>query len=199
MSDVVGAVLAGGESTRLGQPKPTAALAGRDLIEYPLAALREAGLETAVVAKPDTPLPKIDAAIWREDAQPVHPLLGIVTALEHAGGRPILACACDLPFVTAPLAACLADRDDALALTRVGGRLHPLFARYTSDLLPSLREALARQLPLYETVLDLEPLILDEAELARFGDPDRLLFNVNTPSDLVRAEAVLLEDLVDRL
>jgi molybdopterin-guanine dinucleotide biosynthesis protein A len=191
VSDVVGAVLAGGKGRRLGRPKPTAPLGGRALIEHPFAALREAGLETFVVAKTDASLPAVELPVWHEPAEPVHPLVGVVTALERADGRPVLACACDLPFVTSALAAWVAERDDALAVPRAGGRLHPLFARYTAALLPSLREALERAAPLHETLSALDPVILDERELEAFGDPERLLFNVNTPSDLARAEAML--------
>jgi molybdopterin-guanine dinucleotide biosynthesis protein A len=194
VSGVVGAILAGGEATRLGRPKATAPLAGRRLIDYPLAALREGGLETVVVAKRDTPLPAVDVTIWREDAEPVHPLLGVVTSLERAEGQPVLACACDLPFVTAELAAWMAARDAPLAVPRVGGRLHPLFARCTPGLLPALRDALERRAPLHETLTALDPLILEGHDLAELGDPERLLFNVNTPSDLARAEAILRRD-----
>ena len=48
------AVLAGGRGERIGGAKPTRALAGRALIDYPLSAAREARLETVVVAKRDT-------------------------------------------------------------------------------------------------------------------------------------------------
>jgi molybdenum cofactor guanylyltransferase len=191
VSDVVGAILAGGMGERLGQPKPTAPLAGRALLEHPLAALQGAGLETAVVAKPDTLLPAIDLTVWHEVSEPVHPMLGVVTALERGAGRPVLACACDLPFITAPLAAWMAELGVALAVPRAGGRLHPLFGLYTAALLPPLREALERRSSLHEALAALDPLILGEEELARFGDPERLLFNVNTPSDLAQAEAMI--------
>jgi molybdopterin-guanine dinucleotide biosynthesis protein A len=191
MEEVLGAILAGGRGARLGRPKPTAQLGGRTLLEHPLAALRAAGLETAVVAKLDTPLPPIEGAVWREPAEPVHPLLGIVTALERSGGRAILACACDLPFVTPELASWVAGRDASIALPRAGGRLHPLFARYAPPHLAALREALERAAPVHETVSALDPLILEEHELRAFGDPEQLLFNVNTPGDLERAEQLL--------
>jgi len=48
---VRGAVLAGGHGSRLGGAKPTAELAGRPLISYPLAALAAAGIDAFVVAK----------------------------------------------------------------------------------------------------------------------------------------------------
>jgi molybdenum cofactor guanylyltransferase len=194
VDDVLGAILAGGRSTRLERPKATAPLGGRPLLEYPLHALESAGLETVVVAKRDTPLPPDAAPLWEEPDEPAHPLLGLVTALEQADGRAVLACACDLPFLSPGLVARIAQDSAHLVVPRTGERLHPLFARYTYGLLPALREALGSDAPLHETVVALEPVILDEHDLRPFGDPARLLFNVNTPEDLERAEAMLAED-----
>jgi molybdopterin-guanine dinucleotide biosynthesis protein A len=194
VEDVLGAILAGGRSTRLERPKATAPLGGRPLLEYPLRALESAGLETVLVAKRDTPLPPDAAPLWEEPDEPVHPLLGIVTALEQADGRAVLACACDLPFLSPGLVARIAEDPAHLVVPRTGERLHPLLARYTHGLLPALREALGSEAPLHETVVGLGPVILDEHDLRPFGDPRRLLFNVNTPDDLERAEAMLGPD-----
>ena len=190
---MLGAILAGGLASRLERPKATASLGGRPLLEYPLRALETAGIETVVIAKRDTQLPPGAAPVWVEPDEPVHPLLGIVTALQQADGRAVLACACDLPFLTPALADHVAGTDAHLLIPRAGGKLHPLFARYTHRLLPRLREALAREAPLHETLSALDAVILDEEALRAFGDPARLLFNVNTPADLERAEAMLAE------
>jgi len=69
----------------------------------------------------------------------------------------------------------------------VGDRLQPLPARYDSALLPALEEALAVGRPLRATLESLRPRLVAEAELARFGDPRRLCFNVNARADLERA------------
>jgi molybdopterin-guanine dinucleotide biosynthesis protein A len=195
VEDVLGAILAGGRGTRLDRPKPTASLGGRPLIERPLGALEAAGLDTVVVAKRDTTLPPGVAPVWEEPDEPVHPLLGIVTAVEQADERPVLVCACDLPFLTPALVAHLAALDAPLVVPRAGERMHPLFARYTAGLLPALRDALEREAPLHESLVGLHPVILDEQDLRAFGDPARLLFNVNTPADLERAEIMLDEEI----
>ncbi len=78
------AVLAGGRGRRLGGAKPLATLAGAPLIARPLAAAAAAGLPAVVVVKPATRLPALDVPVWEEPDEPVHPLLGIVTALERA-------------------------------------------------------------------------------------------------------------------
>jgi molybdenum cofactor guanylyltransferase len=191
MDGVLGAILAGGRATRLGRPKATAPLGGRPLLERPLRALEAAGLETVVVAKRDTPLPPGAAPVWEEPDEPVHPLLGIVTALEQADARAVLVCGCDLPFLTPALVAHVVGIAAPLVIPRAGERFHPLLGRYTPGLLPALREALAREAPLHEALVALHPQILDGPQLRAFGDPARLLFNVNTPEDLERAEAML--------
>ena len=172
-------------------PKATVALAGRPLIEHPLEALRAAGLETVVVAKRGSQLPPLEVAVWEEPAEPVHPLCGVLRALQGGGGRPVLAVACDMPFLAPALLERLAEADAALVVPEAGGRLHPLLARYAPELARPLREALRRRAPLQEAVRGLRPQVLGDDVLRRFGDPERLLFNVNDLADLARAQLLL--------
>jgi molybdenum cofactor guanylyltransferase len=184
------AILAGGAGRRMGQPKAGLRLGDRPLIELPLAAMREPTVEVVVVAKADTPLPDVDAPVWLEPPLPRHPLCGIVTALRE-GAQPLLTCGCDMPFVTPELAGWLGSFTDRLVVPELGGRLHPLLARYTPELLPALEDALEAERPLTEVVAELDPVRIGAEELQRFGDPEKLLFNVNTPDDLRRAEEML--------
>lgn len=187
----LGAVLAGGVGSRLGGGKATAELAGRALIEYPLAALAAAGVEAVVVAKADTELPELAVPVLTEPQRPRHPLLGIVTALRQAGGRSVLAVACDLPLLTPALLEALAAAPEPLVLAAPAGEPQPLLGRYGPSLLPELEAALGREEPLRRTVAALSPRLLGDAELARFGDPAALLLNVNDRSDLERAGVML--------
>jgi molybdopterin-guanine dinucleotide biosynthesis protein A len=181
------AVMAGGLGKRLGGAKPSAVLAGRPLICHPLAAAAEAGLEAIVVAKPSTVLPLLDVRVAHEPEQPRHPLCGLVAALRLAAARPrppaVVAVACDMPFVTGPLLRWLAGLDGA-AMAHVDGRDQPLLGRWPVGGLPLVAQALAEGRPLRSGLAALEPTILEEGELSRFGDPTRLCFNVNDPDDL---------------
>jgi molybdopterin-guanine dinucleotide biosynthesis protein A len=183
----VGAVLAGGLGRRMGRPKAMAELAGRPLIAHPIAAVEAAGLEPVVVAKPDSELPELDCKVVREPAEPVHPLTGIVAALRTAAG-PIVVLGCDMPFVPAELVRWLAELPASPAVARAGGRLQPLLARYGTELEPPFAATLDDPMPLTEAVVALDPRIVGEDELRRFGDPERIAFNVNSPEDLERAE-----------
>ena len=102
------AVLAGGRSRRMGTAKALVPLGGRPLVLWVLDAAREAGLEAVVVAKAGSPLPAVPVPVWREPDAPVHPLAGVVAALERAPGRAVIAAACDMPWVTAGLLRALA-------------------------------------------------------------------------------------------
>lgn len=191
MKRTLGVVLAGGVGSRMGGVKVCAELHGQPLISYPLAAVAEAGLDPLVCAKPGDRLPPLEAPVLREPMRPRHPLCGIVAALRAGEGRPIVALACDLPFVPAGLIRLLAEAGEPLALPTVGGRPQPLCGRYEPCLLPELEAALAREEPLARTVGALEPRLLGEDELERFGDPECILLNVNDADDLKRAEALL--------
>jgi molybdenum cofactor guanylyltransferase len=187
----VGAVLAGGRSRRMGAPKPLVELAGRPLIAHVLAAVEAASLEPAVVAKSDSPLPPLSCRVLRDSAGPTHPLQGLLTALAASSGRPIVALACDMPLVPPGLLAWLAGLGGGAAVVEASGRLQPLLARYEPAVVPALEAALARGASAQEGVSRLEPRIVTETELARFGDPKLICLNVNTPADLGRAAAVI--------
>lgn len=188
----MGAVLAGGAGRRLGGDKALIPLAGRPLITFPLAALRAVVADVVIVAKAETRLPGPEelgpVRIVREPAAPRHPLVGILQALRTAAGRPVLVCAADLPFVTAAALAELARANPggAPAVIAVGSDdgLQPLLGLYrpqAADLLRAATEVAAA--PVRSAVAAIEPVTL------RLGD--EILFNVNTPQDLARAEARL--------
>jgi molybdopterin-guanine dinucleotide biosynthesis protein A len=186
-SQPIGVILAGGAGRRIGGRKALVALRGRPLISYPLAAMRRAVQDVAVVAKPDSRLPSLPGgvAVWTEPAQPRHPLVGIVHALRCAEGRAVLVCAADMPFVGAATLAALAraDAGDALAVVATsGGGLQPQLGRYEPGAL-DLLAAVEAGVALREAVGALHPALVELDE--------SVTFNVNTPADLARAEQLL--------
>lgn len=183
-------MLAGGAGSRLGGEKASANLRGRPLSSYPVKALSEAGLAPVVIAKRHTELPDLGVDVLRETFAATHPLAGIVFGLREFN-VPILVCGCDMPFVTAALAAFVAGIDEQLVVPEAGGRLQPLFARYAPELLGPLERGLAQERPLTSVVEELGPRVVAADELGRYGDPVRLLANINRPEELAEAEAIL--------
>jgi molybdopterin-guanine dinucleotide biosynthesis protein A len=170
----------------MGEPKASVLLGGRPLLAWCLDAARGAGLEAVVVAKPGFEWP--GAEVWTEPASPTHPLAGLVRALE--AGRPVIALACDMPFVPAALIVRLAAME-GVAVGRVGGAVQPFPGRYEPGALDALRAALAREGAVLEALAALDPLQLGDDDLREYGDPERMMTRINTPEDLAAAECAL--------
>jgi molybdopterin-guanine dinucleotide biosynthesis protein A len=176
----------------MGRPKATLELGGRPLISYPIGVARAAQLDPVVVAKRDSELPALDCPVVEEPDEPRHPLCGIVAALRHTEPAGVLVLACDMPFVEPTLLAWLASHPGTVVPERAG-TLQPLLARYGGRDLPALEDALGRDVPLQETVAALPPSLIPERDLGRFGDPELLCMNVNSPDELAAAELLLTD------
>ena len=182
---MIGAVLAGGAGRRLGAgSKPSALLAGRPLVSYPVEALGSVCERVVLVCKRDSELPDLPGAErWEEPDEPRHPLTGIVHALEQAG-EPVLVCAADMPFVTPDACRSLmtAPQKSVAVVAAADGVLQPTFGIYAPAALDVLRAAPA-DAPLTQTVEGLDP--------TRVALPARLVLSVNTPEQLAEAEQLI--------
>ena len=191
----VGVILGGGRGLRIGGAKLAVALRGRPLISYPLAAMQQALSDVAVIAKADAVLPDLPGTmVWIEPDSPRSPLLGIVEALALAGGRPVLVCPADLPFVTPDLLADLAGSPDDGAPAVVAsfdGVIRPLLGCYRPRA-AGLLAGVAQRAPDGEpdersvraTVDAIGPRAFEVADATQ-------LFDVDTPDDLLQAAAML--------
>lgn len=155
-----------------------APLAGRPLIAYPAAALRDVCDRVVVVCKADTDLPSLPAvdARWDEPDEPRHPLTGIIHALETAETE-VLVCAADMPFVTPEALRALMEPQATAVVATNAGTLTPVLALYRPAALPHLREAGEGE-ALRDTVGRLNPATVEIPEAT----------SVNTPEELREAE-----------
>ncbi len=173
----------------MGGSKLALALRGRPLISYPLEALRIALGDIAVIAKPDTALPDLPGAmVWIEPQEPRHPLLGVVEALALAGGRPIVTCPADMPFVTPALISRLAQRrpDGAPAvIASHRGHTQPLLGCFQPQAAVLLADDARRgEVRARQAIAAIGPRLVEV-------DDELELFNVNSPEDLLVAAGML--------
>jgi molybdenum cofactor guanylyltransferase len=188
-SKPIGAILAGGRGLRIGGEKAIVELHGKPLICYPVEAVQEVLSRVVILAKTSTRLPRLSGvAVWTEPENPRHPLVGITQALVLAGGRPVLICAGDLPFVTPELIRRLVKADPGRAPAVVAcaqDRMQPLLGCYQPRALELLAGAArAGTARVTDAVAALEPVLLE------VDDPDEL-FDVDSPDDLLLATAML--------
>jgi molybdopterin-guanine dinucleotide biosynthesis protein A len=197
------AILAGGRARRFeGQDKSALVVGGQTILERQLSVLREVSDDILLVRSRAFHAPK-EGTVTRQVADRVPdsgPLGGLDAALSACRAETLIVVACDMPFVSAGflrhLAALAADRPEVQAVVpRTKHGYHPLCAVYTRACAPLVARHLAeRRLKLVELIDVLNRsgrlLIVAEPELGVFGDPDRLLANVNTPAEYEELEAL---------
>ena len=181
-----GAILAGGGATRFGGRDKSALLVnGHAILDRQIAALAPVVDEVVIVG---------GAHATVHDIVPgCGPLGGLHTALTAARGHAVLLLACDMPNLSTPFLAYLlslaAGADVVVPQTERG--YHPLCAVYTRACLEPAAARLAdRRLRMRELVDSMRTRIVPIDEIRQFGDPDRLLANVNTPADYAGLETL---------
>jgi molybdopterin-guanine dinucleotide biosynthesis protein A len=194
---VRGAVLAGGASSRFGhRPKGLERVGGRRLLDRVVDVMREATGALPLLVANDP-----DAAEWRPGLEVVPDLIpgaaalgGIYTAV-CAGPGPVLVAAWDLPLLTADLLRVLiagaAGYEVFLPESNGPRGIEPLCAVYDAPCAgPILRclEQGALHATAFHDMVRVGRMALDE--VARYGPPDELFFNVNDPEDLESARAL---------
>jgi molybdopterin-guanine dinucleotide biosynthesis protein A len=171
----------------MGREKLSLKVGGVPLIERVRSALTDCCREVLVVGGGDVRLEGV-RYVTGERPGGLGPLAGMEAGLAYARYPFTFVAAGDMPFLTQSMVGYLLGRlaGGVLAVVpRYRGRIHPLCAAYARTLLPRLGTALdggARAVHGFlEGVAEVEYV---GDELGRFGDPDLLLMNVNSPGDL---------------
>ncbi|MFM1650794.1 molybdenum cofactor guanylyltransferase [Brevibacillus sp. B_LB10_24] len=189
------AIMAGGQSRRMGTAKEWLDWGGRPLLFQLFEGLRTAGLPCLVAAGEGSGerwrrLQEQGIEVIRDEGGSHGPVSGICSALKSARKDALLILSCDLPFADSRqimhLAALKQELNEWDALIpEAGGRIHPLFALYHARTLPVWEEALAaRQYRIMSVLEKLRVKRIAEGYLDQWAT-----FNMNTPDDYRRALA----------
>lgn len=188
----LGVVLAGGASSRMGTDKALILWRGASLAEHALRRLRAVCREVVVA---DRGRGVVAGARSVEDGPGQGPAAALLGAARVAPGRSLLVLACDLPAVPESFLAELVRRHRASGADCVVARtergVEPLAALYGPRALAALEEQVraGRYAPreLFARG-DLRTEVIEGADLARHGDPERTFANLNRPEDLTTLE-----------
>jgi molybdopterin-guanine dinucleotide biosynthesis protein A len=169
-------ILAGGASRRMGEPKALLPYAGTTLIEHLTRALAPAFDEVLISANDLAAVPLGLRASYRLIAdlhRDAGPLAGIEAGLHAAQHDTLFAVACDMPLVTAELAAQIvaaAQGHDA-AVPRLNGRAEPACAAYRKQAAGPIAAALRQDQRRAAAVLEeLDVEWLDDLDARLFGN-----------------------------
>ena len=194
--ELTGVLLAGGDSSRMGRPKADLVFRGQPLLPTlveRLATVCSGGV--LVVRRAGQALPSLPgSARVVDDLLPQRAALGgLFTGLALADTRFVFLAACDMPLLSAPLIDAMRTLPPATAdvlLPVRDGHSEPTHAIYGHRCLGAIKRALlAGEYGMGGWLGSVRVERFDAAQRTSL-DPAGLSFaNVNTPEDLVRAEA----------
>lgn len=195
---VAGAIIAGGPARRLGGvAKPFLTVGGRPIAERQLGVLRAVFPRVLVIANDPEPWAPFGVEVVPDRVAGAGPMGGIQAALAAADdGDAVVCVGGDLPFLEAGLLAALRDRapEAAALVPRTAIGAEPLCARYGRGLLSALDARLqAGQLALHTMLEEAAAAWIEGADLAALDPDGRSFFNINTPDDLRRADALAVK------
>jgi len=184
---MTGAVLAGGQSRRMGTNKAFVEVDGLPIIERVLAVLDEVFERRLIIAD--------DVQLFHDLGAPVIPdyykgsgsLGGIYTALLNSDSRQTFVTACDMPDIKASAVKRLIStpREDALVIIPyINGRLHPMHALYDKRCLAPIEEMIKKgELRIMGLFDEIKIKKLTEAEFSGV-DIAASVANINTRQEL---------------
>ena len=184
-------VLAGGLSSRMGQPKGLLPFAGTPLVVR-LARRVESVTETPTIIGPPAIYGGLGFRVIGDDRKNAGPLGGICTALRVATHEWNLIVGCDLPFLTREWLEYLISRasdspaDVVIPLNERG--CEPLCAMYRQRAHGAIAAALDRGVrKITDGLAGLTLAAIAPAEWKAFDPRGRLFKNINTPTDYEQA------------
>lgn len=192
--EVTVAIQAGGRSSRMGQDKGLALLAGKPMIEHVLAQVAGLGQEILITTNNPDGYAYLGLPL-AGDAEPgAGALPGLYTALSAARGQTVLLLACDLPFLNRELLVyllSLADQADVVVpyWQDQYQTMHAVYARdpVRAAVAAALARGQKRMIGFYDQVR-VRPVTA--AEITPFDPGGLTFFNANTPAELSAAEAI---------
>lgn len=177
---VVGAVLCGGASRRMGSPKPAVPWNGVPMASRVAAALVAGGCTdvVAIGGDPDIVVP-LGLRLVADTMPGEGPLPAVADALRHAAGRAVLVVSCDVPQLAPRTVRQLLDgaaRGCAVTVATTD-RIEPLCAVWQQSALHDVERAVASGgRSIREVIRRLDACLV--------AVPAADLRNVNTPGDL---------------
>ncbi|MDI7275770.1 MAG: molybdenum cofactor guanylyltransferase [Anaerolineae bacterium] len=193
MPEVSGIVLAGGQSRRLGIDKALVRVAGVPLIDRVLGRLGQLTEDIVVVGGDPQACARPRVRLVPDLWPGMGPLGGIYSGLQAVRFGRALVVGCDMPFLDLRLLRfmILLSADYDVVIPDMDGLLEPLHAIYSRATLKPI-EALLRagDLRIVHFLGQVRVRYVDRAEIEVFDPRTLSFFNVNTPEELQRAEAL---------
>ena len=190
------AIIAGGQSSRMGRDKAFLKLGGVTLIERVIAASAGLGQSENILItnKPDAYV-HLALQTYGDVIPGMGSLGGIYTALTRAANPATLVLACDMPFINRDLLRFMIaqlDEETDIVVPRVDGYPQAMHAIYKKTCLAPIRAQLdANRLKIIRFYGQMRVTYLDEPDYAPYDAEAHSFTNLNTPAELARARQMI--------
>ena len=174
-------ILAGGESSRMGQDKGLMMYHGRPMIQWVIDAVMQLTENILIVAN-DKTYEKFGYPVISDEVKKAGPIAGMIAGIKAASWDKSWILACDAPKVQPDFLNNLRSAlgNHLATVPCYNGRLYPLTAFYNHNILPALENNLAQDKLKLTTLLDeIDSIIFD----ANSYTPANFK-NINSPKDL---------------
>jgi molybdopterin-guanine dinucleotide biosynthesis protein A len=194
------AVLAGGQSRRMGQDKAFLPVGGRPVVERVVERVAPLSDDLLLIANTQAPYSHLAARLVSDVYPGQGPLGGIYTALQAARHEHCLVVACDMPFLNPGLLRYLIDLVGLasgydVVIPRVEEFPETLHAVYGKRCLePIQRRLLAGQLKIVGFFDEVRVRYVERDDVARFDPEFHSFLNMNTPSDWERLQQLAVQE-----
>lgn len=189
------AILAGGQSKRMGQDKAFLEVGGRPVIERVIDRVAPLTDDLYICTNATHQYARFGLRL-EPDVIPGKAALGGIYSAIHAARRPhVLVVACDMPCLNVPLLQhliSLAPTADVVAPLINPPQPETLHAVYSKTCLPAIRSRLlADKLRIIGFFDDVSVRYVEQDEVARFDPKFRSFTNMNTPADWQKVKEVV--------
>ncbi|MHB9150396.1 MAG: molybdopterin-guanine dinucleotide biosynthesis protein B [Thermoleophilia bacterium] len=183
------AIQCGGESRRMGGDKALLPFAGGTLLEWVRDRVTPLFEHVFIVARDVSQYGHVGLPVVTDALQTRGSAVGVYTAIAASPEEHVLCLACDMPFVPAEVLLALAEgkADYQVYVPRHGDYMQPLCAVYSRSAGIAYHEFLmAGRRRIDSLYPEVSTGYFDVGD-GRYGDPDTIFMNVNTPVELEAA------------
>jgi molybdenum cofactor guanylyltransferase len=191
-ADLTVAIMAGGQSSRMGQDKSFVLFQERPLIEIVQERVTGLGAELILITNNPEAYAHLGLPMYKDVYPGLGPLGGIYTAVYHARQQHTLVVACDMPWLNrALLTHMISLRHQAdIIIPRWQKFPEPLHAIYSKACLPPIKAQLqSDQLKITRFFGQVTVHFVERATIEQFDENGRSFANLNTPQELAQAKA----------
>jgi molybdopterin-guanine dinucleotide biosynthesis protein A len=194
---VSAAILAGGQSSRMGQDKALLPLGGRSVIERVIECVQPLSDDVTLITNKPERLRHLGKRMIGDVYPGKGSLGGIYTAVHAARNPHCLVVACDMPLLNVDLLRHLTELAPGydVVIPRIEGFPETMHAVYGKACLePIKRRLLAGQLKIIGFFSDVRVWYVEREDVVRFDPALRSFQNINTPDDWERVRRIVEQE-----